>query len=163
MAISTATPPTDVADSYAKLEEKVLERDQKGASAVYYDLARAGRPLPELLHELVRIHAPYTHVPYHQRIDDGILRFVNNDHCLLSSRASMDLKRLVRPGSPTCPSPRPSGTCRAGSTRGTSSSARCPATTCASTRSSSRASRRCPRSTGPIRSRSASAGRSRRS
>jgi hypothetical protein len=97
MAISTATPPTDVADSYARLEEKILERDQKGASAVYYDLARAGRPLPELLHELVRIHAPYTHVPYHQRLDDGIPRFVNNDHCLLSSRASMDLKRLVAP------------------------------------------------------------------
>ena len=42
MAISTATPPTDVADSYAKLEEKVLERDQKGASEVFYDLVRAG-------------------------------------------------------------------------------------------------------------------------
>ena len=29
--------------------------------------------------------------PYHQRIDDGFVRFVNNDHCLLSSRASLAL------------------------------------------------------------------------
>jgi len=34
--------------------------------------------------ETVRIHAPYTHVPYHQRLDDGVVKFVNNDHCLLS-------------------------------------------------------------------------------
>jgi hypothetical protein len=98
MAISTLPhPPAGVADSYARLEEKVLERDQKGASRIFYDLAQAGRPLPELLREMVRIHAPYTHVPYHQRLDDGIPRFVNNDHCLLSSRASMDLMKLVRP------------------------------------------------------------------
>ena len=39
----------------------------------------------------MRIHAPYTHVPYHQRIDDGFVRFVNNDHCLLSARTSLRL------------------------------------------------------------------------
>ncbi|PYM17471.1 MAG: hypothetical protein DMD78_29850, partial [Candidatus Rokuibacteriota bacterium] len=69
---------------YAKLEERILARDQIGASTVYYDLVRAGRPRAEIVRETVRIHAPYTHVPYHQRIDDGFVRFVNNDHCLLS-------------------------------------------------------------------------------
>jgi len=98
MAISTSqsTHP-EVTDSYARLEEKVLERDQRGAAQIYYELVRAGRPLPELVREIVRIHAPYTHVPYHQRLDDGIVRFVNNDHCLLSSRASTDLMKLLRP------------------------------------------------------------------
>ncbi|MEJ0069211.1 MAG: hypothetical protein WDO24_11350 [Pseudomonadota bacterium] len=69
---------------YATLEERILARDQVGASATYYELLRAGRPLTELLGEAVRIHAPYTHVPYHERIDDGFVNFVNNDHCLLS-------------------------------------------------------------------------------
>ena len=98
MAIATgrSTKP-DMTDSYARLEEKVLERDQLGASAIYYDLVRAGRPLPELVGEIVRIHAPYTHVPYHQRLDDGVPRFVNNDHCFLSGRASTELMTLLRP------------------------------------------------------------------
>ena len=98
MAISVdrAAPPEGTG-SYARLEEKVLERDQLGASQIYYDLVRAGRPLPELLGQIVRIHAPYTHVPYHQRLDNGIVRFVNNDHCLLSSRASTDLMKRIRP------------------------------------------------------------------
>ena len=74
---------------YAKLEERVLARDQVGASQVFYDLVRAERPLAEIVRETVRIHAPYTHVPYHQRIDDGFFRFVNNDHCLLSARTSV--------------------------------------------------------------------------
>jgi hypothetical protein len=41
MAISTSqsTHP-EVTDSYARLEEKVLERDQRGASQIYYDLVR---------------------------------------------------------------------------------------------------------------------------
>ena len=56
---------------YARLEERVMARDQIGASQVYYDLVRAGRPLKEIVAEGVRIHAPYTHVPYHERIDDG--------------------------------------------------------------------------------------------
>ena len=76
---------------YAKLEERILARDQVGASVVFYDLARAGRPATEIIKETVRIHAPYTHVPYHQRIDNGFVRFVNNDHCLLSARTSIML------------------------------------------------------------------------
>jgi len=90
-----ATRDQGVASLYAKLEERVLERDQVGASGVFYDLVRAGRPLEEMLRETVRIHAPYTHLPYHQRIDNGIVRFVNNDHCLLSARASLRLRALV--------------------------------------------------------------------
>ena len=98
MAISVdSTVQPEVAGTYARLEEKILERDQRASSQIFYDLVRAGRPLPEVLGEIVRIHAPYTHVPYHQRLDDGIVRFVNNDHCLLSSRASMDLMKMIRP------------------------------------------------------------------
>src|SRR5271163_2974298 len=80
---------------YDKLEERILQRDQKGASDVYYDLVRAGRPMTEIVAEGVRIHAPYTHVPYHERIDDGYVNFVNNDHCLLSARASLQLSKWL--------------------------------------------------------------------
>jgi hypothetical protein len=80
---------------YAALEERIMDRDQKGASEVYYRLAQAGRPLPEMLREAVRIHAPYTHVPYHERLDDGYVNFVNNDHCLLSARAALHLSKMV--------------------------------------------------------------------
>jgi hypothetical protein len=98
MAISVdRTIQPDLRDTYARLEEKILDRDQRAASQIFYGLVRAGRPLPELLGQIVRIHAPYTHVPYHQRLDDGIVRFVNNDHCLLSSRASVDLMKMLRP------------------------------------------------------------------
>lgn len=82
---------------YGALEERILDRDGVGASAVYYDLHRAGRPLGELLGQAVRIHAPYTHVPYHERIDDGYVNFVNNDHCLLSARATHHLSDMVSP------------------------------------------------------------------
>jgi hypothetical protein len=82
---------------YGKLEERILARDQVGASAVFYDLVRAGRPRAEIVRETVRIHAPYTHVPYHQRLDDGFVRFVNNDHCLLSARTSLRLPVLLPP------------------------------------------------------------------
>ncbi len=85
------------ARSYAMLEERILDRDQVGATEIVYDLLRADRPTAEILGETVRIHAPLTHVPYHQRIDNGILRFVNNDHCLLSARTSLRLPRLVHP------------------------------------------------------------------
>ena len=78
----------------------MLARDQEGGSRVYYELLRRGRPLPEIMAEAVRIHAPYTHVPYHQRIDDGFPNFVNNDHCLLSARASVNLQRML-PGTGT--------------------------------------------------------------
>src|SRR5215211_7728776 len=87
MATTTPLPASDreTEGAYARLEERVLARDQVGASDVYYELVRAGRPLPELLRETVRIHAPYTQVPFHQRLDDGVVKFVNNDHCLLSA------------------------------------------------------------------------------
>jgi hypothetical protein len=80
---------------YAKLEDRILARDQQGASEVYYDLVRQRRPMTEIIGEAVRIHAPYTHVPYHERIDDGYVNFVNNDHCLLSARAATQLTRMV--------------------------------------------------------------------
>ena len=89
----TASRPAD--SRYAALEERVLARDQKGASEVYYGLVREGRPIAEMLREAVRIHAPYTHVPYHERMDDGYVNFVNNDHCLLSARASLYLSKMV--------------------------------------------------------------------
>src|ERR1700750_3045331 len=80
---------------YAALEERVMARDQKGGSEGYYKLGKAGGPLPEMLAEAVRIHGPYTHVPYHERMDDGYVNFVNNDHCLLSARATLHLSKMV--------------------------------------------------------------------
>src|SRR5215467_1161778 len=85
----------EAAHLYSQLEERLLARDQEGGSRVYYELLRQGRPLPEIMAEAVRIHAPYTHVPYHQRIDDGFPNFVNNDHCLLSSRAAINLQKML--------------------------------------------------------------------
>src|SRR5215208_3099396 len=89
----TATRTTD--PRYAALEERVMARDQKGASEIYYGLVREGRPITEMLREAVRIHAPYTHVPYHERMDDGYVNFVNNDHCLLSARAALNLSKML--------------------------------------------------------------------
>src|SRR6201996_2103946 len=86
---------SEVRGLYDKLEDRCLMRDQKGASDVYYDLVRAGRKLNEIIAQGVRIHAPYTHVPYHERIDDGYPNFVNNDHCLLSARATLHLTKLL--------------------------------------------------------------------
>jgi hypothetical protein len=82
---------------YARLEERILARDQLGASQALYRLIKRGRPVREILRETVRIHAPYTHVPYHQRLDDGVVKFVNNDHCLLSERVGLPLMSLVSP------------------------------------------------------------------
>ena len=82
---------------YARLEERILARDQIGASRALYKLLEQGRPLTEITSETVRIHAPYTHVPYHQRLDDGVVKFVNNDHCLLSERVGLPLSAMVRP------------------------------------------------------------------
>jgi hypothetical protein len=90
---SERAPTTD----YARLEERILARDQIGASQVLYELFRQERPVAEILRQTVRIHAPYTHVPYHQRLDDGVVRFVNNDHCLLSERVGLPLMSMVRP------------------------------------------------------------------
>ncbi|MBV9015328.1 MAG: hypothetical protein JO058_06690 [Alphaproteobacteria bacterium] len=91
-AISNAPKPEAL---YGKLEDRILARDQKGASDVYYELVRERRPLKEIVAEAVRIHAPYTHVPYHERIEDGFVNFVNNDHCLLSARATLNLTKLM--------------------------------------------------------------------
>ena len=90
-------PAMASAKGYARLEERILARDQVGASAALYDLIRDKRPVTEIVSETVRIHAPYTHVPYHQRLDDGVVKFVNNDHCLLSERVSLPLMTMVRP------------------------------------------------------------------
>jgi hypothetical protein len=92
--VTTERTPTV---EYAGLEERILARDQVGASQMLYTLLRNQRPVTEILAETVRIHAPYTHVPYHQRLDDGLVKFVNNDHCLLSERVSLPLMSLVPP------------------------------------------------------------------
>jgi hypothetical protein len=86
---------SDVRALYEKLEDRCIMRDQVGASEAFYALVRAERPLQEIVSEGVRIHAPYTHVPYHERIDDGYPNFVNNDHCLLSARAAINLTKMV--------------------------------------------------------------------
>src|SRR5881409_2674171 len=85
------------AAEYARLEDRILARDQIAASQVLYGLLTQGRPVTEIVGETVRIHAPYTHVPYHQRLDDGVVQFVNNDHCLLSERVGLPLMSMVRP------------------------------------------------------------------
>ena len=36
-------------------------------------------------------------MPYHERIDDGFVNFVNNDHCLLSARATLNLVNMLPP------------------------------------------------------------------
>src|SRR6184192_4439047 len=85
------------AAEYARLEERILARDQVGAGAALYDLMKDARPVTEIVSQTVRIHAPYTHVPYHQRLDDGVVKFVNNDHCLLGERVALPLMSMVRP------------------------------------------------------------------
>ena len=98
MPSQAATPANgrqEAAHLYQELEDHILARDQEAGSRVYYELLRRGRPLPEIMAEGVRIHAPYTHVPYHQRIDDGFPNFVNNDHCLLSARAAINLQKML--------------------------------------------------------------------
>src|SRR5437667_1977498 len=85
------------AAEYARLEERILARDQIAASQVLYGLLKQGRPVTEIVGETVRIHDPYTHVPYHQRLDDGVVKFVNNDHCLLRERVGLPLASLVHP------------------------------------------------------------------
>src|SRR5712691_442111 len=98
MATQAATATNgrqEAARLYQELEDRILARDQEGGSRIYYELLRRGRSLPEIMAEAVRIHAPYTHVPYHQRIDDGFPNFVNNDHCLLSARAAINLQKML--------------------------------------------------------------------
>src|SRR5438876_2265607 len=86
-----------ITSDYARLEERILARDQVGASAALYELSKQKRPGTEIVSQTVRIHAPYTHVPYHQRLDDGVVKFVNNDHCLLGERVALPLRSMVRP------------------------------------------------------------------
>ena len=98
MAITTAAASQQVPTTeYARLEDRIIERDQVGASQVLYGLFKQGRPVTEILRETIRIHAPYTHVPYHQRLDDGMVKFVNNDHCLLGERVSLPLRAMIAP------------------------------------------------------------------
>jgi hypothetical protein len=80
---------------YARLEERILARDQIGATTALYDLIGQKRPVSEVVSQTVRIHAPFTHVPYHQRLDDGVVKFVNNDHCLLSERVALPLAAML--------------------------------------------------------------------
>ncbi len=98
-----ASLPNDTRALYDRLEERILARDQAGASDAGYDIVRAGRPLTEMLAQAVRIHGPYTHVPYHERIDDGYVNFVNNDHCLLSARMSLRLTGMMPEGAAGLP------------------------------------------------------------
>ncbi|HEV7995985.1 MAG TPA: hypothetical protein VGP52_06990 [Stellaceae bacterium] len=93
--MSMATADQETTRLYSELEDRLLARDQVGGSRVYYQLLQRGRPLPEIMAQAARIHAPYTHVPYHQRIDDGFPNFVNNDHCLLSARAAVNLQTML--------------------------------------------------------------------
>ena len=95
MALSPSITDRETAGKYEQLRERVIERDSAGASAVTFDLIQDGRSTTEILSETVRIHAPYTHVPYHQRMDGGFVRFVNNDHALLSARATLSLQDLM--------------------------------------------------------------------
>ncbi|MGE3269137.1 MAG: hypothetical protein AB7P40_10340, partial [Chloroflexota bacterium] len=95
MAVVLTTAERERDGAYVQLEERILARDQVGASEAFFDLIKAGRPVEELVRETVRIHAPYTHVPFHQRNDSGEVRFVNNDHTLLGLRAGLQLGKLV--------------------------------------------------------------------
>src|SRR5204863_8923150 len=81
---------------YARLEERILARDQKGASNVLYRLMKQSRPLTEITRETVPIHTPYTPVPYHQRLDDGHVKVVNNDHRLLRDPQRLPLAAIIR-------------------------------------------------------------------
>src|SRR3954469_3256867 len=118
-AIATSNDGKPVA-LYRKLEERIFARDSVGASEVYYELLRAGRPLTEMIAEGVRIHAPITHVPYHERIDNGFVNFVPNDHCLLSARVALHMSKLVPLVWRRCLMRRQFGICRPLSTSGTS-------------------------------------------
>jgi hypothetical protein len=95
--MSEATREQFPSADYARLEDCIVARDQLGASQALYALLKQSRPITEIVRETVRIHAPYTHVPYHQRLDDGVVKFVNNDHCLLSERVGLPLMTMVSP------------------------------------------------------------------
>ena len=59
MAVTMTAPAQRERDgAYARLEERILARDQVGASQVFYDLVKAGRPVDELVRETVRDPRP---------------------------------------------------------------------------------------------------------
>ncbi|MFT5393404.1 MAG: hypothetical protein ACI8PT_003605 [Gammaproteobacteria bacterium] len=95
----SATPLSEsygnLSATFDALEKPILARDQRAAFDAYLDLYNRERPLAEIVQAAVAIHAPYTHVPYHERIDDGYVNFVNNDHCLLSARATVHLTKQM--------------------------------------------------------------------
>ena len=93
IAVSITDPAARM--KYENFRENILSRDQVASLGAMHDLLKMDRPIKEILSETVRNHAPYTHVPYHQRIDEGIVRFVNNDHCLLSASATLRLERYI--------------------------------------------------------------------
>ena len=93
--MSTATRDREADRLFARLGENILGRDQLATRQTLLDLLAADRDPVEIISETVRAHAPYTNAPYHQRIDGGVLRFVNNDHCLLSARTSLNLPRYL--------------------------------------------------------------------
>ncbi|SVC15000.1 uncharacterized protein METZ01_LOCUS267854, partial [marine metagenome] len=93
IAVSITDPAARM--KYENFRENMLSRDQVASLGTMHDLLKMDRPIKEILSETVRNHAPYTHVPYHQRIDGGIVRFVNNDHCLLSASATLRLERYI--------------------------------------------------------------------
>ena len=62
IAPQVTTEPIPTAD-YARLEERIIARDQLGASQALYGLMKQGRPITEITRETVRIHAPYTTRP----------------------------------------------------------------------------------------------------
>ena len=95
MTLAPSITDRETEKTYARLQDRILDRDQAGAADLTFELMRAGRSTTEILSETVRIHAPYTHVPYHQRIDGGFVRFVNNDHSLLSARATLTLQHMM--------------------------------------------------------------------
>ena len=50
MAVTmTAPAQREREGAYARLEERILARDQVGASQVFYDLVKSGRPVDELV------------------------------------------------------------------------------------------------------------------
>ena len=59
MAVTMTAPAQRERDSaYARLEERILARDQIGASEVFYDLVKAGRPVDELVRRAETILVP---------------------------------------------------------------------------------------------------------
>ena len=50
-SLSTTVADLPARRLYDKLEERIMARDQVGASEAYYALVKEGRPLPEIVAE----------------------------------------------------------------------------------------------------------------